>query len=138
MRLHLHPPRHALVTSMFWLIVLLPWLTFASSLVIGLRFDSNIFIGFWPLAFLASIPLREALLETSEQKAKRIRRIRAPISKWWIFGFPALLVVGSVLLVYLATLLPPRDSIWARAIAGLLASMIFVWDVARQYRRGLA
>lgn len=138
MRLHLHPPRHALVTSMFWLIALLPWLTLASLLAIRLQLGSNLFTGFWPLAFLASILLRESLLETPEQKTGRDRRVRAPMSKWWMLGIPTLLLVGAVLPVYLATFLPPRDSIWTRAIAGLLMLSILVWDVARQYRRGLA
>lgn len=55
MRLHLHPPRHTLVTSLFWLVAFLPWMTLFSSAALLLRFPSELLTVFSPIAFWVSL-----------------------------------------------------------------------------------
>jgi hypothetical protein len=138
MRLHLHHPRHALVTSMFWIVALLPWLIFLLVFAARRAVDSDLLKALWPLALMASIFLRESLLETPEQTARRMERIRAPLSTWWILGVPASIVVVAVLFFYYARFLSAHDSTRTQAIAGALLLFLMTWDVMRQYRRGLA
>ena len=133
MHLHLKPPRNAFVIGAFWLVAFLPWLVLTALLLLNTY--SGIRLLGPSILIVIAIWVREWFLETPAEKEARIRKIRAPISQWWIPGLLVLAIGAILLLVYLARRFSGNDLSWLFIVAAIAACFLVPWDVVAQYRR---
>lgn len=143
MRLHLKHPRHIISITAFWVVACLPWIALTILFISATYFstyvqDSPILLFVILLAPSIASTIRDALLETSEEKEKMVEKLHVPISKWQVLGFfvlVAMVFIGVVLFIYLAGYFSGKDLSWLYIVLMLMAFIIIPRDIILQYRR---
>ena len=143
LRLHLKHPRHIISTTAFWFVACLPWIALAILFVSAIYFstyvqNSPILLLIILVAPSIASTIRDALLETSEEKEKMVEKLHAPISKRQVFGFfvlVSIVFIGAVLFIYLAGYFSGKDLSWLYIAMMLVAFVVIPRDIILQYRR---